>query len=291
MAVDPSVLETPNDSDKARPWEFVLQLAGAVGGLASLVYVIGATTIWFRAKLVGLPADIAIEHESRSSVIAVGLRGILYVVLPYALVAALGAVALRIGISVHNRKPENQRHFNEVVCEGATKLSRHPFRIAAVDAILIGAASLWSWRAFAAVIGAVAAFGGALWWLDTTRKVKVVGTLGLALAAVVTGLGWQITNRIAVQGAWLTPPIPGIDHPVPYFGETGSYIYVGGQRRDPANRSIYFYTHQIEELRRRDYLLTYNGKSFNYCREDLSPAAIFQRLLTNNNTTPKLVQC
>ncbi len=279
------------DAGKARPWEFVLQLAGALGGLAGLVYVIGASTIWFRAKLVGLPADIAIEHESRSSVIAVGLRGIVYVVIPYALAAVVAAVALRVGIASFNRKPENQRHFGEVVCGLATRLSRHPFRIALVDALLIAGASLWSWRAFAAVIGGVAAFGGALWWLDSTRKIKVVGTLGLALAAVVTGLGWQITNRIAVQGVWLTPSLPGIDHPLPYFGETRDYVYVGGQRHDPSDTRRFIYTHQIRELKRSEYRLTFNGAPFIYCRENLSPATVLQRLLTNPNLPPQTVHC
>ena len=281
----------PEDAGKARPWEFVLQLAGALGGLAGLVYVIGATTIWFRAKLVGLPADIAIEHESRSSVIAVGLRGIVFVVVPYALAAVLAAVAIRVGILIFNRKPANQVHFGEVVCTLATKLSRHPFRIALFDAILIAATSLWSWRAFAAAIGLVAAFGGALWWLDSTRKIKVVGTLGLALAAVVTGLGWQITDKIAVQGAWLTPPLPGIDHPVPYFGETGDFIYVGGQRPEPGEPNRYIYTHQIQELKRSEYRLTFNGASFIYCRENLSPAAVLKRLVTDPNVPPRIVHC
>jgi hypothetical protein len=279
------------NGDQAGSWQFVVQLASAVSGLAALVYVIGATTIWLRARLIGLPAEIAVAHESRSSVIAAGLLGIVYVAVPYGLLALLGVGVIAIGVKVYNRRKHAHKYFFDVIHSGATRLSAHPLRIALVDAVAIGAASFVSWRAFAAAIGAVAAVGGAIRLLDPTKHVKALGTLGLALAALVTGLGWQITGRVPVQAVWLNPRLPGIDHTMPYFGETDQYIYVGGVNRDPANPRTYVYTHQIVELKRSKYLLTFNGRPYIYCRANLPPAQIVVGLLATPSVTPKKVQC
>ena len=88
-----------NGPDQSRAWETVLQIAGAISGLGAMVYVIGATTIWVRAKLAGLPADIAFAHQPRASVIAVGVQGIIYVIVPYGLLALLAVGLVALGLA------------------------------------------------------------------------------------------------------------------------------------------------------------------------------------------------
>jgi hypothetical protein len=327
--------------EAARPWEVVLQIAGALSGFAGLVYTIGATTIWLRARLVGLPADIAVEHEPRSSVIALGLRGIVLVALAYLVVAGLAAALIGAGLFIcqvarrwrflpavtltaeqrtlmesasvaRSRAVLNgygrwnlnviklllgalagaAGGFTRTVLDGARRLSPHPLRIAAVDVVLIIGASFWSWRALAAVASGVAAFGSAIWLLDRKRTRKVVGILGLGVAALLIGLGWQITGRIPVQAVIVTPPpLPRLaNDPVPYFGETDQFIYVGVLQFEK-NSSRPVYLHEIEELRRGSHLLTFPGKPFVFCREDQAPAIVVARLFAGSAETPKLVQC
>jgi hypothetical protein len=327
--------------DAARPWEVVLQVAGALGGLAGLVYTIGATTIWLRARLVGLPADVAVEHEPRSSVIALGLRGIVLVAVAYVGVAVLAAALIGVGLFIREAacrlrslstiaSTTEQRvllesvsaarsravligygrwnlqvtrlmidaatgataRFTDTVRYRAKKLSPHPVRIAGVDLVLVVGASFWSWRALAAVASGVAAFGSAIWLLDVNRKRKTVGILGFGVAALLIGLGWQINGGIPVQAVVVTPPsLPRLaKHPVPYFGETDQYIYVGVlQFEKHAPQPVYL--HQIEELKRSSHLLTFRGKPFIYCREDQAPALAIVRLFAGATAPPKLVQC
>ena len=50
--------------------------------------------MWLRATLIGLPADVAIEHQPRSALIALGIRGMVLVVLTYLAWTALGGALL-----------------------------------------------------------------------------------------------------------------------------------------------------------------------------------------------------
>jgi len=71
-------------------WAFVLQVAGSATALGALVYGTGAATMWIRMKESGYPADVAVEHQSRSEMIALGVRGFALVI----------GVALAIGFAV-----------------------------------------------------------------------------------------------------------------------------------------------------------------------------------------------
>jgi ABC-type uncharacterized transport system permease subunit len=53
-----------------RVWGGLLAVAGVVAGLAAIVYVIGAATLWLALRNSGYSPDIGIEHEPRSQVIA-----------------------------------------------------------------------------------------------------------------------------------------------------------------------------------------------------------------------------
>jgi hypothetical protein len=129
-------------------------------------------------------------------------------------------------------------------------------------------------------------------WLDRTKqgRLKLAGTLGLAFAALVTGLGWQITAHVPVQSVSLSPSLPGINEPLAYFGQTDQYVYVGVVERDKSTGG-YYYTYQINALPRSRYLLTFNRRSFIYCRPNQPPADLVERLLSSPSATPTRVQC
>lgn len=275
------------DTNQAPPWQFILTAAGAATGLAALVYVIGAAVIWLRAKLIGLPTGIAIAHLSRSAVIASGLLGVVVVIVPYAIGALLLVGIIAVVVSMRNlKKAKSQRVPHMTVIHNlAERLDEHPLPIAAGDAALIVGASFISWRVFAVVVGLVAAVGGGIRWLDLTKKTKTLGTLGLVVAAIVTGLGWQITGHIKVQSVSLQPSLPGINHSVPYFGETSQYIYIGRQQRTSDVSTPYVFVRQIRELKRSKYLLTFNGNPYVYCINDPPPSTTLYRLFANSSTT------
>jgi hypothetical protein len=211
---------------------------------------------------------------------------------PYGLLAVLALGLAALVVKLHNRRKHDTKYFFDVVHETAEALGDHPLRIAAVDALLIIGTSFLSWRWLAATIGLVAGFGGGVRWLDRTKKTKLIGSLGLVLGAVVTGLGWQITNGVPVQSVDLSPPLPYVDHAIPYFGETSQFIYVGVVVPDtPAGVNPHLVTHRIEELKRSQYLLTFNAKPFLYCRADITPAMAVLHLFGGTSSTPKVAQC
>jgi hypothetical protein len=68
----------------------LIAVAGAATGVGLLMYVVGATTLWLALRSRGYSSDIAIAHEPRSLLIGLGLRGIVFVSV---LSAVLGAIA------------------------------------------------------------------------------------------------------------------------------------------------------------------------------------------------------
>lgn len=293
----------PEDTAHGEPsaWEIVLQIAGALSGLAGLVYVMGATTLWLRAALVGLPADIAIEHQTRSTVIATGMRGLIPVVvtaagwlLVFGLVVVLGSGVQRwwrsrqgdpSELSGSEPSPEpsppaTRRARLKVLGsrlwaplrfdarkafdERSHDLSSHALQIAVFDVAAIVIASFISWLALAIVVGGIATIGAAIRFLDRAHRSKALGYLGAAAGALAVNVGWQVRGSIWVQGVLVNPAPPGYSNkPLPYFGETSSFIYVGWPSRDKVNGW------EIKELPRDKTSLTYTAYSFPYCRSHL----------------------
>jgi hypothetical protein len=61
--------------------------------LAAIVYFAGAIALWLRLHKAGYPADLALEHQTRSEVVAVGLRGLLIITGLFAALAACWGLA------------------------------------------------------------------------------------------------------------------------------------------------------------------------------------------------------
>jgi hypothetical protein len=273
------------DQQEPRPWETVLQLAGALSGLAGLVYFTGAAALWVRAWLLGLPADVAIAHDPRATVISSGVRGILAVALWFAVLTAVAAAVTSVLHHYDRRRP--RAGYGAYVHGLARWLSPKGAQIAVVDAALIVGAAAISWRVFALVIGTIAAFGGAIRWLDDSKtgRGKWLGTFGLVFAAFVTGLGYQITHRVPLRAVLVSPRVDGITQAAPYFGETADFIYLGVLEKTPDG---YDYLPRIREVSRADHLLTFTGQPVHYCISTPPPLVMAVRFLAGQTNTSDL---
>ena len=304
------------EGDQPKPWELVLQIGGALSGLAGLVYVIGAATMWLRAISVKLPADIATTHETRSSLIALGVKGLLLV----ALIGAGWAVLLIIGLLLFDwRRLKKQKSIPgtqaraaapsnteavrrlradsdersslllrplrfdlvEHLHERAHNLSPRALQIAAFELPLLVAASFASWQLLTVVVAGMATFGAGIRLLDRAHKSKALGYLGAAIGAVAISVGWQVDGNVKVPGVVVTPPLPGMSSRVlPYFGETSTFIYIGVSEQQRANARSSEDLPAIVELRRDKRLLTFTGSSVGYCRPIAAPAFAVAHLFT-----------
>jgi hypothetical protein len=266
-----------------------------------MVYVVGATTVWLRYRLVGLPADIAVQHQSRSTVIALGLRGIVSVAIALACLAAAsyGAAWLYWRCWPHRKLDKAARNleFRKRLLDVAHhRLARwRPGRIRIMmlaGLVLIVLAAFVSWRVFGAATCIVIAVGAALRALRLRggRQPVVLSTiLIVAFAAVVGGLAWQITPDIPVQVVRVEPQLPNINEAVPYFGETDKHVYVGVLV--PDRKGGWIYCHQIRELGRDKVLLTFIGKKYSFSRTDRAPAKILLGLLGHGSAIPSQNSC
>jgi hypothetical protein len=104
-----------NSTNGTGPWVRLLEIAGATAGLAALIYVVGAVTMWVRLNSLDtlLQPDTALEHMSQRRLIALGLRGLFVVALFVALIALVTLAARRI-----REKQWWQRH-KEPLCWSA----------------------------------------------------------------------------------------------------------------------------------------------------------------------------
>ena len=315
------------DGNQPKPWELVLQIAGALSGLAGLVYVIGAATMWAQALSVKLPADIATTHETRSSVIALGVKGLVLVALiglAWAVVLTLGLLAFDWGrIRWQRARPERParaaarsdtvavrrlraaRHkggskllrgsrFDLVghLHERAHNLSPRGLQIAAVEALLLVAASFWTWQALTVVVAGMATFGAGIRLLDRAHKSKAIGYLGAAIGALAISLGWQVDGSLKVPGVVVVPRLEHPSRPVlPYFGETSDFIYVGVMEARPAGARSSPSLPVIAELRRDKRLLKFTAGSAGYCRPIERPIFAVVHWLFGGGTRSQTTPC
>jgi|GEM_PF-5014882 hypothetical protein len=231
-------METASDSQRRRDelvhaWTFVLQVAGSAAALGALLYGTGAATTWIRLKESGYPPDIAVEHQSRSEMIAVGVRGFALV-----LGVALGVgVVVLVAARLHARlAPHVPR-----LARADEHLRRVGWWAAEVLGVLTVVVSAFvSWRLFGVVVTIVAGAWILYPAVDKRRWPGPRRLLGAALAVVVGAVCWQISGKELIQGVYLKP-IPAVlslqvppaergllpQVPFPYFGQDSDHVYVG----------------------------------------------------------------
>jgi hypothetical protein len=253
-------MDTASDSQRRRDelvhaWAFVLQVAGSAAALGALLYGTGAATTWIRLKQSGYPADIAVEHQPRSAMIAVGVRGfalVLGVALAVGLVV-LAAARLHVRLAPHlprlARAGEHLRKAGGWVAE-----------LLGVLAVVVSACV--SWRLFGVVVTIVA---GAWILYPAASERRWPGPrrlLGAALAVVVGAVCWQISGTQKIQGVYLRPipqvlknEVPARERrylektPYPYFGQDKDYVYVGDIRsvEPTADNGVNFNFRDVDE--------------------------------------------
>jgi hypothetical protein len=240
-----------------------LAIAGAVAGIAVMLYFVGAVTIWARLRAAGLPADIATEHYPRAEVIALGVRGVIAIVALLGLfAAALYALILTATYLVlllawlreetyipgtGSSRPSMQAALREqnlldACASGVRTLGLGPFRLLTLlgaSAVIVSAFA--SWHVFAGTIAVVAVAGVTLRYLHQRgahqpRSTWILMVI-ILLAAGASGTAWQIQPTLYIQTVTVVPkPKAGgvaIDYlnklkgaPLPYLGETSAYVYV-----------------------------------------------------------------
>jgi hypothetical protein len=132
------------DDGIGRIWSGLLSVAGAVAGLGTLIYLVGAATLWVRFDAAGLPADVALGVR--------GLIGIGFLLLAVIfLVFYVGAyLALR---SAHREELARGKRLIDLIAERAKRLNGSSARQFGVWATLaIFAASLTTWQVLGLVI-------------------------------------------------------------------------------------------------------------------------------------------
>jgi hypothetical protein len=234
-------MEPASDSQRRRDelthaWAFVLQVAGSAAALGALLYGTGAATTWIRIKQSGYPADVAVEHQSHSEMIALGVRGFAFVLGVALVVGFVVLVVARLHALLAPHVPWLVR--------GAAQLRALRDRAGAVLGVLAVVVSAFvSWRFFGIVVTVVAG----VWVLypaaEARRWPGPRRLLAAALAVVVGAVCWQISGKQLIQGVYLRP-IPTVlrnevpagerkylkETAYPYFGQDKDYVYVGDVR-------------------------------------------------------------
>jgi hypothetical protein len=152
----------------------VLTVLGALLGLAGYVLVLGATILWFRLDLAGLPHETPISLASRQELIAIGAQAVAVWVL---LTVLLGLLAAWIAVG----DPKSRRFGNR---EAALAITVTASAVLALDS----SATPLVWLPILAV--AVVAIGGLSTWPEVTIE-EIATPLLPALAGL--GLGFALS--------------------------------------------------------------------------------------------------
>jgi hypothetical protein len=181
----PSSEESP--SPAKRMWGALLAVAGAAVGLAAVVYLIGAATLWLALRDRGYSPDVGIEHQPRSQVMGLGFRGIIFVGALTLLAAAAAALTL-------------------VIPKIRTEVEKIRFRFAvagALAALLLASAFSWRWLALAiagSTLALVIAFH-----LRLPKYRRQWHWLVLPVAAALTAISWQYGSPVYIQSTAVIP--------------------------------------------------------------------------------------
>jgi hypothetical protein len=201
-----------------------------------LLYLVGAVTMWARFRASDLPADIAIDHYPRGQLIALGLRGVIYVAGVILGFLALAYIFLLVSSYLATRRRKASWAPNLVphptrlyVYAHVTRLGERVVSQNVLDACapavrrlgvghfrllaLAGAAAIiismfFSWRALAGVLGVVAATGATIRYLYTRpdRPRQSLALIVITLLAVgAAGIIWQVQPPVKVQAVVVVP--------------------------------------------------------------------------------------
>jgi hypothetical protein len=232
----PAPSPPPDTDGPRRAWNGVIAVAGAVAGLAVLLYLVGAVTMWARFRAGELPADLAVDHYPRGQLIALGLRGVFYVAVAIAVFLALAYLLLLAWSYLAPRRRELRSAPNPV---------RHPTRLylyayakqlqeqvvsqnvldACAPAVrrlrighfrllgLVGATALIismfiSWHVLAVALGLVVATGATFRYLykRPERARPSLALIVITLLAVgAAGIIWQLQPPVKVQAVIVLP--------------------------------------------------------------------------------------
>ncbi len=182
-------MEANDESTEARSsgtekiWSGALAVAGAGVGLAAIIYFLGAASMWLALRGRGFSPDVAIEHQPRSQLIAIGVRGIFAVAVIVLFAAALGFLF---------------RRYLPVSLRGSV----------VIGAIAIFVASWLGWRWLAlAFAGTIALLINALDWKPELRPMGKAPFrwLLLLVAAVLTALAWQYGGPMRITRVAVLP--------------------------------------------------------------------------------------
>src|SRR5438093_5047136 len=167
-----------------RLWGGLLAVAGAATGLAVLVYVIGAATLWLALRNTGYSADIGIAHQPRTQIVALGLHGIVFV------------FALTLGLTL----------LGLVVMRSPLRRASWPARLLAfVTATVVAALAVWYpvWpgsradsRTMLALIAAILAVFALGSIADRSRNARLV-LVGVVSIVVVVGASFATWKWLA----------------------------------------------------------------------------------------------
>jgi hypothetical protein len=164
-------------------WSGALAVAGAAVGLAAIIYFLGAASMWLALRGRGYSPDAAIEHQPRSQLIAIGMRGIVAVAIIVLLAAAFAMLLGRI-------------------------LPVNVLGAVVMGVIAIFVASWISWRLVALAFAAsMALLVSALDWKPDMRTAgkAPLRWLVLLVAAVLTALAWQYGGPIRMTRVSVLP--------------------------------------------------------------------------------------
>lgn len=227
---------SPPDTDgPRRAWNGVIAIAGAVAGLAVLLYLVGAVTMWARFRAGNLPADIAIDHYPQRQLVALGLRGVFFVAvvivgflaLAYIVLVAWGYLAARnrrarksarnpvphptLLYAYATRLPQRVRTENVLDATAPTvrRLRVGHFRLLGLaGAVVIIISTGISWKALAVAVGLVTATSATIYYLHE-RPYRARPSLALIvttlLAVASAGILWQVQPPVKVQAVRVIP--------------------------------------------------------------------------------------
>jgi hypothetical protein len=153
-------------------------VAGSAAALGALLYGTGAATTWIRLKQSGYPADVAVEHQSRTEMIAVGLRGfalVLGVALGVGLVV-LVAARLHARLAPHSPRLARAGEHLRTVSEWAG---------GALGVLAVIVSAFVSWRLFGIVFTVVAGAG------SSTRRRRSDGGRARGGYSALRSLSWS----------------------------------------------------------------------------------------------------
>ena len=169
-------------------WTGLLAAAGAVATLAGLLYFVGAVSLWIALRNRGYSPDVAIAHQPRTQLIAIGIRGGIVVV-------AIGVALLAVSLSV--------ARIGRV--RAVAKRTRFRYACAAAFALLL-AASFVSWRWLALAIGVSTLLVQNAAQLRFPSRWKHRYWIGVLVPATMAAIAWVAGGIVRVSTVEITPP-------------------------------------------------------------------------------------